>query len=740
MTWSIRSKLLAITGVTTAATLLLGLTVVIVSDIRAYRADLVANTRLVAQVVAVSVQNALTVGDRERAAAALAELAQVPTIEVAWLLDANGAIIAHHGSGTAALPDDLSRPVVLRADGRVVVVAPVTDRGRRLGTLVLGASTAEVDVRIARRAGTLLALLTAMVAAATAITYRLQRLISQPILDLAATARRITATGNHAIRVRRSGDDEIGELCDSFNRMLDQIQLGQLERDEAVHRTREKSHFLAAMSHELRTPLNAIIGFSEILLARSKDQLDHRLRRFLTNIHSSGQHLLGIINDILDLAKIEAGQMELVLEPVAIQALLEGVVAVMKGTSAKKQIEIRIEGTSDLPTVEADAIKLKQVFFNLLANAVKFSPPTSVVRVSARALAPTDSALGAPSVEVAFIDHGIGIDATDFEKIFQPFRQADSGIARQFGGTGLGLALVRSYVHKHHGRILLESAIGEGSTFTVILPVCQRPRAAAALVDTADTALPSKRVVVVEDDPAALGRVRGELVQHGFEVVPASTSEEAIELIRKVAPAAVILDLGLPDPRGWALLCDIKLNRATAGIPVVLCCGLKSAGQLVALGADDYFLGPMALEKIVVAVRRLLGADAGTGARTMIVSDEPALVEQLEARLVGEGVRSVAVSSCRKALAAASELAPRLIILDLMTERMRGFRAALELRAASATRDVPIILLNASQPSADDLQLLHDSILDLTDHSQPRPLLVVVQSLLTRRLHQRRRG
>jgi signal transduction histidine kinase len=242
---------------------------------------------------------------------------------------------------------------------------------------------------------------------------------------------------------------------------------------EAEEANRAKSVFLATTSHELRTPLNAIIGFSDILISRASQE-DEKHLRFLNNIHSSGEYLLGIINNILDLSKIEAGKMELLPETIDLRDTVGGICAVMKGVTTLRRITLELDIPQGIPKFEADPTQLKQILYNLMSNAVKFSPEDSVVTVAARHLWPLDSPIGESAVEIRVIDHGTGIDAKDHQLIFQEFRQAAGNRGQRPEGTGLGLALVKRFVEMHRGLVRVESQLGVGSTFTVILP-CKQP-------------------------------------------------------------------------------------------------------------------------------------------------------------------------------------------------------------------------------------------------------------------------
>ena len=269
--------------------------------------------------------------------------------------------------------------------------------------------------------------------------------------------------------------DESHRKIEELTRLAAALEERTRELAEANTRLREadrlRSQFLATVSHELRTPLSSIIGFSEVLQSRLASVLDERQRRFLGYIHQAGEQLLGIIDDILDLSKTEAGRGELLGERLALHALVDGVVTVLRSTAEKRGVVVRVEVPDELPAVEADPARLKQVVYHLLANAIKFSPAESEVWVRGRHVPHDASPLRRESVALDVEDHGIGIDVADRELIFEAFRQVDGTASREFQGAGLGLALVRRFVELHGGTVTLESALGRGSTFTVHLPL-----------------------------------------------------------------------------------------------------------------------------------------------------------------------------------------------------------------------------------------------------------------------------
>jgi CheY-like chemotaxis protein/anti-sigma regulatory factor (Ser/Thr protein kinase) len=333
--------------------------------------------------------------------------------------------------------------------------------------------------------------------------------------------------------------------------------------------------------------MNAIIGFSEILVERLEEKIDAKYVGFLRSILSSGQHLLTIINDILDLSKVEAGKMEIFPETFSVRAAIESVAQVMRGMAAQRNVALEIDVAEGTGEIETDHAKLKQILYNLMSNAVKFSRTGGVVTVRARR--------AGEMISIAVIDRGIGIAADDLEVIFDEFRQIESTTNRQFGGTGLGLSLVKRLVELQRGTIEVESALGEGSTFTVTLPVRFSGATIPSPIVQPDGSVipPGDRVLVVEDDPDAFDAMSAYLLSAGFVAVRARSGEEALNLARSMQPVAITLDLVLPAMEGMEVLRRLKTDGATAAIPVVVVSVLENRELAVAFGADDYFVKPV---------------------------------------------------------------------------------------------------------------------------------------------------
>ena len=468
---------------------------------------------------------------------------------------------------------------------------------------------------------------------------------------------------------------------------------------------RLKSQFLATMSHELRTPMNSIIGFSEILVDRLDGQVEAKQYGFLKHILSSGQHLLGIINDVLDLSKIEAGKMEIYPEYFDIAPVVEAVCNVMRGMS-KTAPRFAIDIPPDLPQIETDLAKFKQVLFNLLSNAVKFSPSQTPIAIRARFLGanPTDG-----SIVVSVQDEGIGIAPQHHEMIFEEFRQVDASVRREHGGTGLGLALVKKFVELQGGNVRVESTPGKGSIFSFTLPVKSR----AAVVSRAAEIEPldmreTDRVLVVEDDANAYDLIAAALSSAAYLPIRARHGEEALKLAREAKPAAVTLDLVLPGVDGWEVLKRLKSDEETRNIPVVIISVVDNRELGVALGADDYFVKPVDRDRLLQRIAEMTSRQ--TRPRLLLIDDDHTVHTLLDAELAEHGYKFESAFNGEEGLRAARENAPDVIILDLMMPGMSGFEVAGSLKDDPITANIPILVLTSKELTADDRRDLQSKV------------------------------
>ncbi len=388
------------------------------------------------------------------------------------------------------------------------------------------------------------------------------------------------------------------------------VRLYDLQRQTAERLTemdKVKSQFLANMSHELRTPLNSIIGFSRVILKGIDGALTEQQAQDLTSIYNSGRHLLELINGILDMSKIEAGKMEMVFEEVDLHDVIKGVMSTAVGlVKDKPAVTLREEIVAPLPTVNADATRVRQVLINLMSNAAKFTDLGSIT-LRASPVEERDPRTGqaAQYVQVSVEDTGTGIAEQDMHKLFEAFSQVDASPTRKVGGTGLGLSISRHMIEMQGGRIWAESTLGRGSTFSFTLPVYQHAPPPAAGVPAAGPA-----IMIVEDDQGIAGLYRRYLEPHGYSVIHIDKSANAAASAARHHPAAILLDVIMPVRDGWQVLADLKQNEQTRDIPVIVCTIVSDRERALNLGAADYLNKPIleadllqALEKVVPALR-----------------------------------------------------------------------------------------------------------------------------------------
>jgi len=504
--------------------------------------------------------------------------------------------------------------------------------------------------------------------------------------------------------IRELESEQARELAE-LTRLTEELQRRGDELEDASRRVQEadrlKSQFLANMSHELRTPMNSIIGFSEILIERLQGTIDPKHVSFLRHILTSGQHLLGIINDILDLSKIEAGKMEVYAEQFEVRPVVESVCTVMRGMAKTKMPTFVIEADAALPPIETDLAKFKQILYNLLSNAMKFSPAESPITIRAMHVDET--------ITISVRDEGIGIDPKNHDVIFEEFRQIDGSVRREFGGTGLGLALVRKFVQLQGGWVRVESDRGKGSTFSFTLPIHSRAAVVSRIPELVPSEQRAERVLVVEDDAHAYDLIATALNSAGYLSVRARHGDEAIRLAREARPIAVTLDLVLPGIDGWEVLKTLKSDADTRDIPVVIISRVDERDLGVALGADDYFVKPVDRDRLLNRVRQLTTSDQSK-TRLLLIDDDTSLTNWLDEELTRLGYTIESAFNGEAGFAAAKENAPDVIILDLMMPGMSGFEVAGLLKDNPSTARIPILVLTSKEISADDRKELQSKV------------------------------
>jgi signal transduction histidine kinase/DNA-binding response OmpR family regulator len=471
--------------------------------------------------------------------------------------------------------------------------------------------------------------------------------------------------------------------------------------------SQHKSQFLANMSHELRTPMNAIINVTEMLLEDARDLGQDESVDPLERILRAARHLLALINDILDLSKIEAGKMELHLETFSVGTLVDDVATTLRPLAEKNGNRLVVVCPEGIGSIHADATRLRQALLNLASNASKFTEGGAVTITAERSVKPDGEWL-----TLSVSDTGIGMTPEQMGRLFQDFTQADASTTRKYGGTGLGLAISRRFCRMMGGDITVDSTPGQGSVFTIRLPTRVATPAPEVASPAARVAAPlastgAPLVLVVDDDATVRDTMERFLSREGFRVVTASGGVDGLRLAREHHPAAMTLDLMMPDLDGWSVLAAIKGDPALADIPVILITIEDEQGRGYALGASDYFVKPVDRKRLAAALRAVVGRD---GARVLLVEDDEATRALMRDELERGGWTVVEADNGRTALTRLAEQPPDAIVLDLMMPEMDGFEFIAELRARPDGRNIPVIVVTAMDLSQADRDRLNGDV------------------------------
>jgi signal transduction histidine kinase len=511
---SISRKLVVIILLTTSVVFVLTAGAYIARDHITLRERMLDDLTVLARIVDANTSHLLRFNEQEPAEAVLASLRARPQILTARLITLDGQVLAAYVRGDRA--GDPLEPPRLETDGveflpgQLVLRRSLNVAGDPAGSLYIQYDTSELTLRLWTAIGTTVVIMLGASVVALLLSSWLQRVVSQPILQLVDVAGRVRRTEDYSIRATKHGQDEVGLLIDAFNGMLTQIQKRDLDltiaRDKAEEVSRTKSAFLANMSHELRTPLNAIIGYSEMLQEEAEDGGQDGIIPDLVKIHSAGKHLLGLINDILDLSKIEAGKMTIHVEPFDLPTLIRDVASTIQPMVEKNGNSLEVDANEELGEMVSDVTRVRQVLLNLLSNASKFTHQGAISLE-----AELDERDGQRWVRLRVSDTGIGLTPEQLPRLFQPFTQADSSTTRRYGGTGLGLTISRRFARMMGGDITVESTSGVGSRFTLELPMAisgasELPPDDELPAPMAAVAAPAWSAVTPAPDPAAAGK------------------------------------------------------------------------------------------------------------------------------------------------------------------------------------------------------------------------------------------
>jgi len=509
---------------------------------------------------------------------------------------------------------------------------------------------------------------------------------------------------------------ETQKLSVEISAKNEMLRTQNLELEKA---NKVKADFLASMSHELRTPLNSIIGFTDLILKSTREPLTQQQRTALEKVLRNARNLLQLINDILDISKIEAGRMSVFIEPASIESILSNCVMTIEPLVGDRPITIKLSIDAGIPELKTDSQKMRQIILNLLSNAVKFTEEGEISIAATR----EDK-----HVKVSVKDSGIGIDKNDIDLIFEEFRQVDSSTARKYSGTGLGLPISRKLSRLLGGDLTVESEIGKGSKFTISALIVLEPSAPPpkvthpverempepepvefhSLEQRAAAYVPDGSLILsIDDDPEVIEIIRSYLTPEGFSVVGAKSGDEGIQKAKELHPKLITLDIMMPKKDGWQTLRELKADPSTRSIPVVIHSIIENKPLAFGLGAEEYLSKPIDPNQLIKTAKRYL---LGKQKPIMVVDDNEDFVRLTTDILTGEGFQCVTAYNGKQALEKLKQHEPALILLDLIMPVMDGFEFVDAIQKDSVLRKIPIVIVTGKEVTPQDQEHLAHKI------------------------------
>jgi signal transduction histidine kinase/DNA-binding response OmpR family regulator len=697
-------------------------------DLVTFRTARVRNLSTQAQIIGANSVTALLFNDPDSAAKTLSALKADPQILSAVIYTTDGKPFATYSRSGSI--DNLAAPLIPKGQpeshwigkNEILLARSIEFDGKLSGVVFIRSDVEALNKRLELYVGIGFIVLLISLLAALVVSAIFRKSVAQPIVRLAEAAKEVSLNKTYSLRAPQvHGHGEVSVLIASFNEMMaqiekaeaslqkahDELELRVIERtaelvaakkeveaysesvlrakDDIERASRFKDQFLSTMSHELRTPLNAVLGFSELLGDVRYGPLTERQARYVNHIHTSGQHLLRLINDILDLSKIEAGRLQLSLERVPVDSCVAEVCASLQPLVDKNAHRL----IQDVPhglMIRADGTRFKQMLMNLLGNAIKFTPKGGKIELVARRVG--------DMVRIDVRDSGPGIPPEERQRIFEAFhRLKQSDKAPE--GTGLGLAITRRLVELHGGELNVESEPGAGSCFYFTLPSAQSAAEEHPVRAASAGSSPRARILVIEDDPSSAYLLESQLSSAGYEVVVCNRPQKAVEMAIELQPAVITLDVVMLPVNGWDVLSRLKSDPRTAGIGVVMVTVMdrRNAGTL--LGADEYIVKPVDKSILLAAVERCLNRSGQTRLKKsiLVIEDDTATREFIVDMLLRNGYAVSAAEDGAQARSQIQASMPDLVILDLILPEVNGFRLIAEWRKSPSTADLPIFVL-----------------------------------------------
>jgi signal transduction histidine kinase/DNA-binding response OmpR family regulator len=716
----------------------------------------VRNLSVQAEIIGSNTLSALAFDDPDAAAKTLSALSADPYILSAVLNNSQGrqfASYARPGSGPIPKPPPIPQGKEeehwIQHD-RILVARTIALDNKPSGVVYIWSDVQALNNRLELYAGIASIVLLMSLLAALVISAVFRRSVAQPIIQLAQVAQEVTRDNSYSHRVPRlQGHGEVSVLIDSFNEMMVQIDKGKanLQRahdelelrveqrtaelvtaqkkveaySESILRAKEdverasrfKDQFLSTMSHELRTPLNAVLGFSQLLSDDRYGPLNERQARYVNHIHTSGEHLLRLINDILDLSKIEAGRLQLNIEDVSVDFIFGEVCDSLQPLVDKNAHKLLQSAPPGL-AVRADATRFKQMLMNLLGNAIKFTPSGGKIELVAKRI---DTI-----VRIEVRDSGPGIPPDEKRRIFEAFHRMQQN-EKSTEGTGLGLAITRKLVELHGGELDVESKPGEGSCFFFTLPAVSFSEnlQKSVVIESMDHTKPRTKILVIEDDVSSAYLLESQLSSAGYEVTVCNRPQEAVQMAVDLEPAVITLDVVMLPLNGWDVLAKLKSDPRTANIRVAMVTVMDQRSTGLLLGADEYIVKPVDKDTLLAAVERCLAhSDQSSTNKPILVVEDHAPTREFIVDLLSNS--GYAVSSAADGVQARMRVQaapPRLVILDLNLPQVSGFGLIAEWRKVSATAALPIIVLTSKDLTREERDFLRNNTEVLLSKDQP---------------------